>query len=235
LQSHFVGISNASEQEGKRPDAILFFPNDQIIIIDSKSSPHFLDLELARQNHDFEQEKILLGKIKDAFKKHLESLKKKDYSKFLFEELRSKNAADYKIMIVMFLQTEKMLEIVRNLDPEFEQKALEAGIIIASPIGLINFLSQARLVIDRIKQEKNVEDLKIEVRKLLDNVALIFKDSKELGRSLSKALTAHSKMTKNLNRGVYGAIKNIAELGITGKKSDDVKLLEEYDLNDEEL
>ena len=234
LQSHFSGLSDASNQESKRPDAILFFPGDQIAIIDSKSSPHFFDLEVARQNGDSEQEKILLAKIKDAFRKHLESLKKKDYAKFLFEELRSKNFSDCKIMVVMFLQTEKMLDIVRNIDAEFEQKAMEAGVIIASPIGLINFLSQARFVIDRIKQEKNVENLKVEIRRLLDNVALIFRESKELGKSLNKALGAHSKMTKNLNRGVYSTIKNIAELGIEGKRADEVKLLEEYDVVSEE-
>ncbi|MES2961170.1 MAG: DNA recombination protein RmuC [Pseudomonadota bacterium] len=234
LQSHFSGVNNASEQESKRPDAILFFPGDQIAIIDSKSSPHFYDLEVARQSGDFEQEKIILAKIKDAFRKHLESLKKKDYSKFLFEELRSKNASDYKILVVMFLQTEKMLDIVRSLDSDFEQKALEAGVILASPIGMINFLSQARIVIDRIKQEKNIEDLKIEVRRLLDNVTMIFRDSRELGKSLNKALGLHSKMVKGLNRGVYSAMKNIAELGIEGKKSGEVKLLEEYDVNDDE-
>jgi DNA recombination protein RmuC len=233
LQSHFSGISSDSSPEAKRPDVILFFPNNQIIVIDSKSSPHFLDLEIARKNSDIAQEKIILAKIKDAFKKHIESLKRKDYAKFLFEELRSKNAADYKIMIVMFLQTEKMLEILRQIDGDFEQKSFEGGVIIASPIGLINFLSQARFVIDRIKQEKNVEDLKIEISKLLDNVATIFKDSKELGKSINKALQTHSKMTKNLNRGVYLAIKNIAELGIEGKKFDEVRLLEEYGENDE--
>ena len=234
LQSHFSGVNNESEQESKRPDAILFFPGDQIAIIDSKSSPHFYDLEVARQSGDFEQEKIILAKIKDAFRKHLESLKKKDYSKFLFEELRSKNASDYKILVVMFLQTEKMLDIVRSLDSDFEQRALEAGVILASPIGMINFLSQARIVIDRIKQEKNIEDLKIEVRRLLDNVTMIFRDSRELGKSLNKALGLHSKMVKGLNRGVYSAMKNIAELGIEGKKSGEVKLLEEYDVNDDE-
>jgi DNA recombination protein RmuC len=234
LQSHFSGISSDLNQEAKRPDVILFCPNDQIIIIDSKSSPHFLDLENARKNSDAAQEKIILAKIKEAFRKHLESLKRKDYAKFLLEELRSKNAADYKIMIVMFLQTEKMLEILRQIDGDFEQKAFENGVIIASPIGLINFLSQARFVIDRVKQEKNVEDLKIEIRKLLDNVATIFKDSKELGKSINKALQTHNKMTKNLNRGVYSAIKNIAELGIEGKKFDEVKLLEEYDSNSDD-
>jgi DNA anti-recombination protein RmuC len=234
LQSHFSGLSNASELESKRPDAILFFPNDQISIIDSKSSPHFLDLELARQNKDLDQEKVILSKIKESFRKHLESLKKKDYAKFLFEEMRSKNSNDCNILVIMFLQTEKMMEIIRETDFDFEQRALEAGVIVASPIGLINFLSQARIVIDRVKQEKNIENLKVEVRKLLDNVAVVFKESKELGKSLNKAATMHSKMTKHLNRGVYSAIKNIAELGIEGKKSAEFHLLEEYDVNDEE-
>jgi DNA recombination protein RmuC len=229
LQSHFGSLTNSGEQESKRPDAILFFPNDQIAIIDSKSSPHFLELERARKMQDFEQEKIILSKIKDSFRRHLDSLRRKDYVKFLFEELHSKNQSDYKIFIIMFLQTEKMLEVIQETDPSFVQKALESGIIVVTPVGLINFLAQARFVIDRVRQEKNVEDLKIQVRKLLDNVALVFKESKEMGKSLNKALTSYGKLTKNLNRGVYSSIKNISDLGIEGKKTADLQLLEEYE------
>lgn len=232
LQSHFGSMVDSGSQEAKRPDAILFFPNDQIAVIDSKSSPHFLDLEQAKKSGDLEQEKAVLGKIKDSFRRHLESLCKKDYTKFLFEELRSKNQSDYKILIVMFLQTEKMLEIIREVDEGFEQRALERGVIVATPIGLVNFLSQARFVIDRIKQDKNVEELRISVGKLLDNVAMVFKESKEVGKSLNKALQAHTKLTKNLNRGVYSSMQKIFDLGIEGKKSADLKLLEEYDVND---
>ena len=233
LQSHFSGVNASSSQEAKRPDAVLFFPGDQIAIIDSKSSPHFLDLQLVRQEEDKEQEKIVLAKIKEAFRKHLDNLSKKAYSKFLFEDLCTKNPTDYKIITVMFVQTERMLETLREIDPHFEQKAIEAGIIVASPIGLINFLSQARIVIDRIKQEKNVESLKISVRKLLDNIAVIFKESEDLGKSLNKSLNVHNKMTKTLNRSVYSTIKNIAELGIEGKKSDKIKMLEEYEEKDD--
>jgi len=233
LQSHFGGITEGGEQEAKRPDVILFLPNDQITVIDSKSSPHFLELERVRKAGDSEGEKIVLGKIKDSFRRHLESLKKKDYTKFLFEELRSKNKSDFKIFIVMFLQTEKMLEIISENDESFTTKALESGVMILTPVGLINFLSQARFVIDRVKQEKNVEDLKIQVRKLLDNIAIVFKESKEVGKSLNKAVGAYSKLTKNLNRGVYSAVKNISELGIDGKKTADLTMLEEYENGEE--
>lgn len=233
LQSHFGGVGEGGESEAKRPDVILFFPNDQIAVIDSKSSPHFLELERVRREGDVEQEKIVLGKIKDSFRRHLESLRKKNYTKFLFEELRSKNSSDYKIIVVMFLQTERMLEIICDNDEGFVHKALESGVLVLTPVGLINFLSQARFVIDRVKQEKNVEDLKIQVRKLLDNIALVFKESKEIGKSLNKASTAYSKLMKNLNRGVYSAVKNISDLGIEGKKSADLKMLEEYENGEE--
>jgi len=232
LQSHFSNY-NYSNSEGKRPDAILFFSNDQIAVIDSKSSSHFLDLEKARQQQNNDLEKEILAKIKETFRKHLESLKKKDYAKSLFENLLNKKTSDYKIMIIMFLQTEKMLDIVREVDPNFEQKAIESGVIISTPIGLVNLLSQARIVIDRIKQEKNIEVLKIEVKKLLDKIAVIFKDSSEIGKSLSKALSYHDKMTKSLNRGIYSSIERISDLGIEGKKSANIDKLEEFSQKDE--
>ncbi len=231
LQSHFSSY-NYSTQEGKRPDAILFFSNEQIAVIDSKSSSHFLDLEKARQEKNQTLEKEILNKIKESFRKHLESLKKKDYAKSVFDNLLNKKISDYKIMIIMFLQTEKMLEIIREVEPDFEQKAMENGIIIATPIGLVNLLSQARIVIDRIKQEKNIEILKIEVKKLLDKIAVIFKDSAELGKSLSKALNYHDKMTKSLNRGVHSSIEKISELGIESKKSANIEKLGEIGNDD---
>ena len=235
LQSHFTGFSESGEQGSKRPDVILFLPDNRIAVIDSKSSPHFLDLERTKKSGDIEAEKVVLSKIKDAFRRHLESLKRKDYTKFLFEELRAKSSDDFKIITVMFLQTEHMLEIICQNDESFMHKALESNIIVLTPVGLINFLSQARFIVDRVRQEKNVEDLKIQVSKLLDNIALVFKESKEVGKSLNKALTAHTKLTKNLNYSVYKSVKNISDLGIEGKKTAELKMLEEYENGEENV
>ncbi len=222
LQSHF---SSANMTEGKRPDAIIFLPNDQIFVIDSKSSPYFFELVQAQGN---EEKKEILAKIKISFRKHLEDLKRKDYANFLFEELRSKNSADFKIHSVIFLQTEQMLDVIRNADRDFEQNAFDAGISVATPISLINLLSNMKFVIDRVKQEKNIEILKVEVRKMLDNLTMILRDSQEVGKGLNRALTSYNKLAKGLNRSVALG-KNISELGIEGKKSDQLRLLEEYD------
>ncbi len=232
LQSYFTAI----ELESKRPDVILFLPNNNIVIIDSKSSSHFLELCRIREsglkkatNPDFsKEEKEILVKIKESAKRHLEELKKRDYGRFLAEELKAKNIDDYKISLVMFLQTEQILEIIKDADHDFEQRALNSGIVIATPIGLIHLLSQMRYVIDRVKQQENIESLKSEVAKLLDNIAAIFKDSKELGRNLSKSLGVYNKIASHLNRKVLTNTKNISELGIMTQKSSAIKTLEEY-------
>lgn len=221
LQSHFG--SNAAN-EAKRPDAIIFLPGDQILVIDSKSSPHFF--ELAESDSE-EKKKEILDKIKTTFRKHIEDLKRKDYGQFLFDELRTKSSADFKVFLIMFLQTEQMLEVIKKADKDFEQKAFGAGIIVATPVVLIHLLSHAKFVIDRVKQEKNIEVLKIEMRKFLDNFATIIKESGEVGRLINRALLSYNRLAKNLNRAT-DLSKNISELGIEGKKSADIRQLEKY-------
>ncbi len=225
LQSHFSANSSST---GKRPDSIVFLPNDQILIIDSKSSPHFFELEEAQSE---DEKKEILGKIKNSFRKHLDDLKRKDYADFLFEELNNKNKGDYKIFSVMFLQTEQMLEIIEKADKDFVNRAFEAKIMIATPITLIHLLSNAKFIIDRFKQEKNIEALKIEVQKLLDLIATVIKDSSEIGRFLNKALSNYNKLAKHLNKSVNLA-KNIENLGIESKKSNEIKMIEEFDEED---
>lgn len=226
LQSHF---SSTAEGGGKRPDAILFLPNDQILIIDSKSSPHFLELEIA-QNLD--EKKEILSKIKNSFRKHIEDLKRKDYADFLFTQLNNQNAIEYKFFSVMFLQTEQMLEIIKKADSDFESRALEAKIIVTTPVTLIHLLSSTKFIIDRYKQEKNLTELKVEIQKLLDVISVIIKESSEIGRFINKALGNYNKLAKQLNKSVVLS-RNISALGIEGKKSGEIKMLDEFDSEEE--
>jgi len=230
LQSHFKSLI---ESQAKRPDVILFLPNDQIVVIDAKSSPHFLEFWNACESGEESIQKEILGKIKDSFRRHLEELKKRDYEGFLSTELSLKKSNDYKLFSVMFLQTEQMLEIIKKADKDFEQKAFEAGIIVATPVVLIHLLSSVKFIIDRSKQEKNIEVLKVEIAKLLDGLVAIVKESSEVGRFVNKALASYNKLTKNLNRATIVS-KNIVELGIGGKKSDQIKLLQEFEAKEEE-
>ena len=227
LQSHF---SNANEAATKRPDAILFLPNNYILIVDSKSSSHFLDLYNARKNNDNINEKEILTKLKESMRRHVDSLKKRYYEKFFNDEMRLNNFSDYKVMNIMFLQTEQMLETISEIDQQFFYKTMESGIHIATPISLIHLLNNAKFIIDRIKQQENIIELKHEVAKLLDSISFVLRDSQEVGASLKRGLKAYNELSKRFNTKIIPTIKNISELGISSKKSEEIRLLENYEI-----
>lgn len=214
LQSHFAG----QDRSGKRPDAVVFLPNNHILIIDSKSSSHFLDLQKNIDDKNQILEREISAKIKDAMRKHVEDLKKKDYAKSKLEELGLADIIHSGqipiITTVMFLQTEKMLDTLSRLDSDIEQKALDAGINILSPIGLINLLNQAKFTIDRARQDKNILQLKIEIKKVIESIYTLFERSSEIGEAIGKSFKSYNKFVGTFNNRFLPRINNMSKLGV---------------------
>ena len=214
MQSHFSDSQNI----GKRPDAIVFMPGDNMLIIDSKSSSHFLGLQQAIDDKNTNKIKEIESKIKDTMKKHLDDLKKKDYANSKKQDLEMKNLYNQEktpiITTIMFLQTEKMLEIVRNIDSNFERKALENKILVLSPAGLINILYQARFFIDNARQEKNIEQLRIEIRKLIESIGTLFKNSSKMGSAINNSIKSYNDFASSFNSRFLSRVANMKKLGI---------------------
>ncbi len=231
-QSHFVDIENI----GKRPDAMVFMPNNHILIIDSKSSSHFLELQQAIDDNDSKKQKEVEIKLKESMRKHLEDLKKKDYANSKKQNLEIKNLINQEeqpmITTIMFLQTEKMLETIRDLDSNFERKALENKILVLSPAGLINTLYQARFFIDNSRQEKNIEQLRIEIRKLIESIGIMFKSSAEMGGSITKSLKTYNKFVGTFNTRFLSRVSNMKKLGIKTENNYKFEKLEKINLDE---
>jgi DNA recombination protein RmuC len=233
LQPYIVG----ENQSGKRPDAMVFLPKDQILIIDSKSSSHFLQLQQNYQNGDNSSKKILLQKIKERIKMHISDLKRKDYSSHKIQEIGlnnwlEKDLTKLKIMTVMFLQTEGILSLIREIDPEIEYEALQAGIPILSPIGLINLLSQSKIMIYNSKQENNIFKLREEIQKLVASIVTIFTKSENLGKSLNRSVQTYDEFVGCFNKSFLSRIKNINSLGAIDLNQGEIKKLKKIN-NDE--
>ncbi|MFT6333159.1 MAG: DNA recombination protein RmuC [Lentimonas sp.] len=226
LQSHFV----ASDNTGRRPDAIIFLPNDHNVIIDSKSSIFFLELQKAIDEEDSILEGQMRGKLKESMQKHLEDLKKRDYSKAKeFSEMEKNNHGQV-FTTVMFLQTEKMLSILQKIDDNFTKKALDCGVWILTPIGLYNLLSQAKLTIRKIKQEENALELKIEIRKLIDSVATMFGKATDIGKATSKAVKSYNEFASTFNHRFLVRVSNLNKMGIESDKKIIQRKLEKYNI-----
>jgi DNA recombination protein RmuC len=232
LQSHFL----AEDSSARKPDALVFLPNNHTLIIDSKSSIFFLELQKAKEAGDEAlQEKIKIS-LKDRMRKHLDDLKKRNYAKAKEFDILKQNSGNGVFTTVMFLQTEKMLDIVRDVDGSFERKALEAGVWVLSPVGLYNLLSQAKLTIDRVKQEQNIEVLRVEVKKLIESIDSLFKKAQDVGKSASKSLKSYNDFAKTFNSRFLVRVGNLGKMGIESDKKIANNKLEKYNfISDENI
>ena len=232
LQSHFF----SSENIAKKPDALVFLPGDHIVIIDSKSSIFFLELQKAKEVENFDLQESARIKLKETMRKHLDDLKKRKYAEAKeFDNLKNNNQNNI-FTTVMFLQTEKMLEIVSEIDESFEQKALDLGIWVLTPIGLYNLLAQGRVTINRIKQQENIEELRVEVKKLIEAISTMFSRAADIGKATSKAVKYYNEFASTFNQRFLVRVKNLNKLGIESDKKNIGQKLEKYSIvTDENL
>lgn len=229
LQTSFNTQNN--EEDIKRPDGIVYLPSNNYIIIDSKSSKHFLELQQSIENKNEEEVKEIKRKIKERMNKHLTSLSSKDYQKAQADYLNLNKENNATIMTIMFLQTEKMLETIREIDPNFERKCYESNVFACTPLGLINLLNSAKYTIQKEKQNLNFNNLKEELRKLFDNFGNLFLHSKNIGKSLEKAVTEYNALADTFNKKLLLRLRNMEKVGIeTNKRNFETSKLETYQI-----
>ncbi|HSQ97330.1 MAG TPA: DNA recombination protein RmuC [Rickettsiales bacterium] len=234
LQTSFNTQNN--EEDIKRPDGIVYLPNNNYIIIDSKSSKHFLELQKSIDNNNQEEIKEIKRKIKERMNKHLISLSSKDYQKAQADYLNLNKENNATIMTIMFLQTEKMLEIIREIDPNFELKCYENNVLVSTPIGLTNLLNQAKYSILKEKQNLNFDNLKEELRKLFDNFGNLFLHSKNIGKGLEKAMTEYNALADTFNKKLLLRLRNMEKIGVeSNKRSFETSKLDTYQILSQSL
>lgn len=228
LQSHF----SDEENNAKRPDAMIFLPDNNILIIDSKSSKYFIELQVAKEQKNQDLITEISGKIKDRMKIHLEDLKKKSYAKSKLEDLDFKdifgNNDKPKITTAMFLQTEKMLDIVNEIYPEFPQKCLEEKIYLVGPFSLIHLLNQSKFIINSKKREKNFDNLLIEVKKMIESVGVLLVKSQDVGKNLFKSMKSFNEFGKSFNSRFLPRISKVNDLGIEFNNKNFKNMIEIY-------
>jgi DNA recombination protein RmuC len=230
MQSHFTD----SENNSKIPDAMVFLPDNHILIIDSKSSSHFLELQQCEDRNDEESIKKISQKLKERMKSHLNDLKKRSYAKSKLENLDLKNIFDKNDKVIistaMFLQTEKMIDIVRKIYPDFEQKCLDEKIWLIGPIGLINLLNQTRFIINYKKQENNIDKLRIEVKKMIESVGILLGKSQDIGKNLFRSMKSFNDFATSFNNRFLSRISNMSQYGIEFDKKNFSKPIEKYNI-----
>lgn len=212
--------------EGKihRPDAVIFLPDNNFIIIDAKSSKFFLESKLTEEKDD--NQKTLKFKKDDLNERlvksmslHLKNLSSKEYNQSLSNTLEKKNGVKpNSITTLMFLHSESAVDQISKLDNSFMSKSWKVNIFPVGPTGLINMLSIAKRNIGQKKQISNYYSILQEMQKMLFSLNILTEHGMRLGNSIQSLTMNYDKFAASFNQNFLSKAKKISELGIQNKK-----------------
>lgn len=185
-----------------RPDALVYLPQNRVMVIDCKSSS-FLVEESADEP------------IKNTMNKHLRDLANKDYRAAVIAEFKKTRGAEpIDVWSVLYVPTESLAERIRQADGEFANNLLKADIILASPATLHGLLSLARMQIENEKQIANSEKIVELAGYLLDGIITAFTHVDKLGRSLKSSVDAFNSFSGSANSSILNRAGKFASLGV---------------------
>ena len=200
-----------SDSEGKkmRPDAVIKYPDNRNVIIDSKVSLNAFTRYIAA-NDVVEQKKELDAHI-EAIKNHIVSLSTKGYDDY-------NKALDF---VMMFIPSEPAYIAAMQGDSDLWNYAYNKRILLMNPTNLITSL---KLIVDLWKREyQNQNAIAIADRgaKLYDKFAGFVKNLEKVGSYIGSAKTSYDEAYKQLSTGndnlVLQAMK-LEKLGVNNKK-----------------
>lgn len=200
-----------SDSEGKkmRPDAVIKYPDNRSVIIDSKVSLNAFTRYL--DSTDPEIQKNELAAHVSAIKTHIVALSSKGYDDY-------NKALDF---VMMFIPSEPAYIAAMQGDPDLWNFAYDKRILLLNPTNLITSL---KLIVDLWKREyQNQNAIEIADRgaKLYDKFVGFVDNLKGVGDNLSKAQGKYDEAFKQLSTGndnlVLQATK-LKNLGLKPKK-----------------
>ncbi len=197
-----------------RPDAVVFLPANNALVIDSKASKFFTELAQADSP---EAEQSIFTQLKTTMRNHLKSLTGKDYKEALRNHLKEHNIQH--IASIMFLPSEAAVEKLGKIDHDFMTKAWEQEVFPVGPTGLINILSHAKFQTATHKQAENHHIIIEEIRKLLNSFVTLSEFAKKVGGSLQNATNNYDKFAASFNSSLLPKARNLEKLGIHLQKN----------------
>lgn len=200
-----------SDSEGKkmRPDAVIRYPDNRSVIIDSKVS--LVAFTRYSDSSDPEEQKLFLSEHVASVKAHIEELNCRGYDDY-------DKALDF---VMMFIPSEPAYIAAMQGDNELWNYAYKKRILLLNPTNLITSL---KLIADLWKREyhnRNAQLIADRGARMFDKFSLFVENMKDIGKHIDRAKEAYSESFSQLSTGkdnlVLQATK-LRSLGIKNKK-----------------
>lgn len=205
------GTTLKSDAEGKkmRPDAVVYYPGDRRVIIDSKMSLNAFTRMIEADSP--EQQKQELDSHVAAVKNHINTLSTKGYDDY-------DKSLDF---VMMFIASEPAYNAAIQGDPNLWNFAYEKRILLLSPTNLITSLKLISELWKREYQNQNVQAIAERGAKLYDKFVGFIDSLSDVGNYLDKAQKKYDDAYKQLSTGRDNLVtqaNKLKQLGVKNKK-----------------
>lgn len=203
------GNALRSDSEGKkmRPDAVIKYPDNRSVIIDSKVSLNAFSRYLDATEPE-EQKKELNAHV-SAIKNHIVALSTKGYDDY-------DKALDF---VMMFIPSEPAYIAAVQGDPDIWNYAYDKRILLLNPTNLITSL---KLIVDLWKREKynqNANEIAERGSKMYDKLVGLVSNLDALGKSLNNSQKAFDESYKQLTTGNDNLVLQATKMKKLGVKT----------------
>ncbi len=198
-----------SDAEGKkmRPDAVIKYPDNRSVIIDSKVSLNAFTRCIAATDTD-EQKKELDAHVA-AVKTHILILSNKGYDDY-------NKALDF---VMMFVPSEPAYIAAMQGDPELWNFAYEKRILLLSPTNLITSLKLIADLWKREYQNQHAQEIARRGALLYDKFVGFVENLNKVGTKIEEAATAYNNAHRQLSNGSGNLMQQATELKNLGLKT----------------
>jgi len=210
-------LRSDSENKKMRPDAVIKYPDNREVIVDSKVSltafSRFIDAET-----DLDKAEALAEHI-SSIKNHIVGLHKRGYDDY-------NKSLDF---VMMFMPSEAAYMAAIQADPELWNFAYEKRILLLNPSNLITSLKLVADLWKREQQNLNANEIAERGAKLYDKFVGFVDNLNKVGENIDKAQKSYTEAYKQLSSGNDNLVRQtekLKTLGIKNKKELNQKLVE---------
>lgn len=201
-----------SEFSGKkmRPDAVVKYPDNRNVIIDSKVS-----LTAFVEMTDESDPEVFASKQRrhlQSVKNHIMQLSQKAYDDF-------DKSLDF---VMMFVPSEAAYMAALQTDPNLWNYAYDKRILLLSPTNLITSLKLIEDLWKREHQNRNAMDIADRGAKLYDKFVGFVENLERIGKNIDQAKNSYTDAYKQLSSGndnLIAQTQKLKNLGIKNKKN----------------
>lgn len=208
-------FSSGNGKESVRPDMVVTLPENRKIIIDSKVPlMAYLDALEARG------EKERKERMKDHGRQvmtHISNLSSKKY----FEQISLTPE-----FVVLFIPGENFFSAALTHYPDLIEKAIEKGVVLATPTTLIALLKAVSYSWQQQKGYENVEEIRQLGKLLFSRLCSMTDNINHLGKDIEKCVATYNRTVGAMETRVMSTAKKMETLDVSSQTLDDLHNIE---------